>query len=347
MDENGKNDIEVTKLLEIFCSYKAWELDNDLFRDIHLFLQDLYKILSFSVYSFPKNIDSTDKTAFDLSRDVWNKNKNSFNKEIIKQLINDYKNIMIDEVKHLTQEKNNYYSFFIGENERQNFIGIFSAKRQIEVESSVFKYLMKFNQNAFKSIQKWKLVNQNSRLAHIDDVTGLYNQRKLQKDLDTQIEIYKKCGEGFAILFMDVDHFKEVNDGHGHLIGSRLLAKLAIILKQVLRESDLVYRYGGDEFVMIVPNANTEDGRVIGERLLTGIINSVFTIHEHKEFKISVSIGIASYPHDAKTRDDVLGIADQMMYYAKARGRGRVCYAGDLISDIVSKGSKNVDSSSK
>ncbi len=343
MIANSKTEYNLIKFLEFFSQYRAWEIDSEFFEDIDRFFKDVFFSQSLLVLSYPLKEIVPDKKISDLSRIIWKRNDNDV-KHIgsrMYTILNSYKAPEVSREKLLkyegtekSMEALNLYSLYLGDNERQRFVIIFSCSEQINCEDTLVVYFLKFIKNAFASIQKWKLVDQNSRLANIDDVTGLFNQRKLQKDLDLAIDRYNATGSGFAILFMDVDHFKEVNDGHGHLIGSRLLSDLAIILKKILRESDLVYRYGGDEFVMIVPSASVKEGKIIGDRLLAGIVNNVFKIHDHKEFKISVSIGIANYPDDAKTKEDVLTIADQMMYYAKARGRGRVCYAGDLVDKV-------------
>jgi diguanylate cyclase (GGDEF)-like protein len=171
-------------------------------------------------------------------------------------------------------------------------------------------------------------------LIYIDDVTGLYNQRKLQKDLDYCINRNKEYGESFIVFFIDVDHFKNVNDGHGHLIGTKLLLELGVILRQTLRESDLIYRYGGDEFVVLVPKANTLEGKMIGERLLSEIKNNEFLkgYDGPHPFRLFVSIGISTFPQDAKTRQEILSMADQMMYQAKRFGRGQVCMTSEFFN---------------
>jgi len=339
--ESKRSKYDLIKLLNFFSQYRAWEIDSELFEDVNKFLFELFKAKALLVISYPYKDLGASKKSSDVSRVIWKKNEADIKifggqlAEIINsyQLLETPKDILVGRKRIVVESDvpENLYSLYLGDNDRQRFLITFACEQEIICQDILVEYFIKFIKNAFESIQKWKLVDQNSRLANIDDVTGLYNQRKLQKDLETAIDRYNASGSGFAILFLDIDHFKDVNDGHGHLVGSRLLADLAVILKRILRESDLIYRYGGDEFVIIVPSATTVDGKIIGDRLLAGIIDNVFKVHDHKEFRISVSIGVANYPDDAKTKEDVLTIADQMMYYAKARGRGRVCYAGDLL----------------
>lgn len=216
----------------------------------------------------------------------------------------------------------------------------------------VYQYLCEFMERSFKMIHKWQEVGKLESLVHIDDVTGLFNQRKLIRDVKLAVENYKHRKEQFVVLFIDVDHFKAVNDGHGHLVGTQVLADVAGILMGLMRDSDLCYRYGGDEFVMLIPDASSQNGKMIGERILRTIKNHVFEIDKalltreqrslYKDgplqFEISVSIGVAGFPADAKTEHEILAIADKMMYQAKQSGRGQVCFAGEIFNESLKEG---------
>ena len=145
------------------------------------------------------------------------------------------------------------------------------------------------------------------------------------------------------MFFIDVDHFKQVNDGHGHLVGTQLLTELAKLLKNDLRATDYVYRYGGDEYVAIVTDVDDEMASMVGKRVLNNIKNNVFLIDdmgEEKEFSLSVSIGIAGFPDDASSYKEILSLADRMMYEAKSGGRGNVCQAREYFSSDDKKVAK-------
>ncbi|MBF0362272.1 MAG: GGDEF domain-containing protein [Oligoflexia bacterium] len=187
-------------------------------------------------------------------------------------------------------------------------------------------------------------------LTHIDDVTGLFNQRKLYLDLDIHIKRYQEINEIFSILFIDIDHFKYVNDNFGHLVGSSILVEISKIFKKLIRESDLMYRYGGDEFVIILPNVGFDLAYKVASRILRAVGKNKFkTIptNGHSSsivpkqsvaqelINLTVSIGIAEYPRDAKTREDIIDFADRMMYQAKGNGRSQVYYTNQSITSRV------------
>mgnify|MGYP002622923621 CR=1 FL=1 len=164
-------------------------------------------------------------------------------------------------------------------------------------------------------------------MAHIDDVTGLFNQRKLYKDLESLMKSADKNSSSFCVLFIDVDHFKKINDKYGHIIGSEVLSQLAVLFKDSIRQTDYFYRYGGDEFVILLAETKAENAQIVAERLLAHIKSKSFEVVEEKPCKLSVSIGIAEYPLDAQTVKDIISIADNMMYNSKRAGRGKVISA--------------------
>lgn len=171
-------------------------------------------------------------------------------------------------------------------------------------------------------------------LATTDEVTGLYNQRKLSQDLENAIKEHEKHDKTFSIMFIDVDHFKSVNDNYGHLVGSQLLQDIGEVLSLILRSSDHIYRYGGDEFVVIMPHVDMETVHQIAQRVLEKIKRKDFKISTGETYKLSVSIGIAEYPTDAKSAMEIVKFADEMMYMSKRSGRGKVFHVNEV---------KNVD----
>jgi diguanylate cyclase (GGDEF)-like protein len=176
-----------------------------------------------------------------------------------------------------------------------------------------------------------KLKEQNLQvLATTDEITGLYNQRKLSEDLESTIAKHEEEDETFSIMFIDVDHFKSVNDNYGHVVGSKLLQEIGDVLSLILRASDHIYRYGGDEFVVIMPTVDIETVHEIGARVLSKIKNKVFRINDNETYKLSVSIGIAEYPTDAKSAVEIIRFADEMMYMSKRSGRGKVFHVKEV-----------------
>jgi len=227
-------------------------------------------------------------------------------------------------------------AIYCGEGEHQRFICVFTVKNRDSIPKEQIPFLVEFCLSSCGHSTRLKKLREENALVDVDDVTGLFNSRRLGKDVAEAIERYKQTGETFAILFVDIDHFKRVNDGHGHLIGTKLLSDMARVLKFVLRKTDYLYRYGGDEFVIIVRGENTENAKMVGERALKTVKEKIFgggfENERSTKFRLSVSIGIASYPEDASSSEEVMALADQMMYQAKSEGRGKVCLAKSLFN---------------
>lgn len=169
-------------------------------------------------------------------------------------------------------------------------------------------------------------------LSLTDEITGLFNQRKLTEDLDFYIAKYQHDKVGFSLLFVDIDYFKNVNDQYGHVVGSQLLIDMAKVLKTQLRSSDLVYRYGGDEFIVLLPRTEVEITKKIALRISEAVKEAEFNIDAEKKYKLSLSIGVASFPEDATTAKAVIDFADKMMYLSKKSGRGKVFHVTEVVA---------------
>lgn len=169
-----------------------------------------------------------------------------------------------------------------------------------------------------------------TKLAMTDEVTGLLNQRKLHEDLEEQIEKHAQAKENFSLMFIDVDHFKTVNDNFGHIVGSQILHDMGVLLTRILRVSDKIYRYGGDEFIVLMPTVDVKTVHDVAERVLKQIKNNQFRIGDAKTHQLTVSIGIAEYPTDAQTATDIIRFADEMMYKSKESGRGKVFHLKEV-----------------
>lgn len=169
-------------------------------------------------------------------------------------------------------------------------------------------------------------------LSLTDEITGLFNQRKLVEDLDLYISRYQHDRNGFALLFVDIDYFKNVNDQFGHVVGSQLLIDMAKVVKGQLRSTDLVYRYGGDEFIVLLPRATVEESKMIALRISEAVKAAEFDIDREKKYRLSLSVGIAAYPDDADTAKSIIEFADKMMYLSKKNGRGKVFHVSEVVA---------------
>lgn len=160
-----------------------------------------------------------------------------------------------------------------------------------------------------------------------DDTTDLYNVRHLNFVLETEIYRSKRYQYEFSLLFIDLDHFKQVNDTYGHLVGSKLLRELATFLRGSLRLIDYAFRYGGDEFVILLPQTDKESASIVARRLREQLNTTVFIRDEGLNLRVTASIGLATYPGDATTKADMIRMADEAMYHVKNTTRDNIAVA--------------------
>ncbi|MDH5612364.1 MAG: GGDEF domain-containing protein, partial [Gammaproteobacteria bacterium] len=165
--------------------------------------------------------------------------------------------------------------------------------------------------------------NEISRLAYTDAVTQLPNRHRFDQALEAHILHCRRHNEGFALLYLDLDGFKAINDSHGHGTGDAILAEIAQRLKQAVRETDMAYRVGGDEFALLMTGAITPEAAIQVVQNLLSIVAQPIVISEFTYFT-SVSIGIANYPKSATSASALIELADSAMYRAKAKGKN--CY---------------------
>ena len=161
-------------------------------------------------------------------------------------------------------------------------------------------------------------------MLNIDELTGLFNYRYLDITLEREVKRAERHAASLSVLFVDLDFFKNVNDSHGHLVGSRLLGEVGALLKKSVREEDTVIRYGGDEYTLILVETGIQGAMAVAERIRKTIESHVFFAAEGLNIKITASFGCASFPEDARTKTGLLELADQAMYRGKAMGKNRV-----------------------
>jgi len=154
-------------------------------------------------------------------------------------------------------------------------------------------------------------------LIYIDDLTGLHNYRYLQVILDQEIRRAERYGLELSLIFMDLDHFKTVNDTQGHLAGSRVLKEVADLLRKCVREVDLVFRYGGDEFTALLVETSSAGSAVVSERIRKAIENHAFLADTPNPVHLTATVGHAVYPGNAVTKQALIDLADQAMYHGK------------------------------
>ena len=176
------------------------------------------------------------------------------------------------------------------------------------------------------AIDNARAVERIQELTITDDCTGLYNVRHLYRILEEYADPATRSSAPFSLIFIDIDHFKSVNDRHGHLVGSHILKEVGQTLRAGLRRQDIVFRYGGDEFVILLPGAGKRAAQNVAERILKNMRERRFG--NVLSLEIRASLGVATWPEDGSTVHEIIRSADTMMYLVKGTTRDNVAIAG-------------------
>jgi diguanylate cyclase (GGDEF)-like protein len=203
----------------------------------------------------------------------------------------------------------------------------------INVETTVFgghqlMLLQAMADYAAIAIDNARAVEKIQELTITDDCTGLYNARHLYDSVEAEVNRSARFGYQFSVIFLDLDHFKLVNDNWGHLIGSRLLAEIGGTIKNHLRLIDYAFRYGGDEFVVLLPQTDKDAAHVVARRLRDLMRTTHFHLGENIDLNVRASLGVATFPEDANNAHDLIRQADEMMYTVKNTTRDNIAICG-------------------
>ncbi len=182
-----------------------------------------------------------------------------------------------------------------------------------------------------RTAQVESLLGHMEALARQDGLTGLPNRRYLMERLDQEIHRSGRSGTPLSLIMLDVDHFKAVNDTHGHLTGDEVLIMLADLVRQHLRNSDVCGRYGGEEFCVVLPDTPLEGARLLADRLRVEVASRTLRDLDGKSLSVTVSLGVAQMAW-GQTRTELLDQADQALYQAKQAGRNRVVVADSIVA---------------
>ena len=173
------------------------------------------------------------------------------------------------------------------------------------------------------AIENVKLYQKAKETSILDDVSSLYNFRYFHQALDRELKMAVRHKSSLSLLFIDLDKFKQVNDNLGHICGSKVLREIGFLLRAAIRETDLAARYGGDEFVIILPDTDFEHASRLGERIRRLVLRTPFLRDERLDVRVGASIGVATYPTEAPTKDELIRVADERMYADKESNRGK------------------------
>jgi len=196
------------------------------------------------------------------------------------------------------------------------------SRRQIQLLEKVALQIAAPVENA----QLYTQLEQKSRL---DGLTGLFSRRHFEERLKDEISRHSRYGDAFSIFMLDLDNFKAYNDAYGHPAGDILLNQVGRIIESSVRSADQPFRYGGDEFVVILPQTAMDDAYVVAERVREHIAREM----EKRAITVTCSIGLASYPTDGVVSDELVGVTDTALYHAKRTGGNRIFLSSKILSE--------------
>jgi two-component system cell cycle response regulator len=195
-----------------------------------------------------------------------------------------------------------------------------------------------FAVQAAVAIENVQLHAEAERLSVTDPLTGAWNYRYFSRRFEQEIERSRRFGRVLALLMLDIDHFKLVNDRFGHQRGDEVLVEFASRVTGSVRDIDTFARYGGEEFVLILPETNLEGGLAVAEKLRRGTDKTPFCGEgDDHGVRLTVSIGVACFPEHATQPEELLRAADEALYEAKLQGRDRVVTAGPRLLPLTAR----------
>ena len=221
--------------------------------------------------------------------------------------------------------KEAFLIFIRNKGELQGLVALFNdpGKPLPEFPSKKKNILFLLDQ-ATRAFDNVATYSQAKDMLFIDDLSGLFNHRYLEVALERELKRAERYASHLAILFLDIDYFKVVNDTHGHLVGSRVLKEMGALLKKSVREVDVVIRYGGDEYTVILVETGFEIAGIVAERIRGLVASHVFLASEGFNIRLTCSIGFSCCPDDTMSKQELLEMADQAMYAGKSSGKNCV-----------------------
>ena len=185
-----------------------------------------------------------------------------------------------------------------------------------------------FGTHIASALQNARLHAQINELAIRDSLTGVYNRHHLEERMRFSYDLSRRYGRELSVLMVDIDHFKNINDTYGHQAGDAVLRTVALILKNRLRSTDIIGRYGGEEFLAVLQETGPAGAEIVSQDLVRIVASTRFDIGGGETVGLTISVGYAAFPSDAVTIDNLIAIADKGLYQAKHQGRNQVGYAG-------------------
>ena len=198
------------------------------------------------------------------------------------------------------------------------------STREPKLAPGIWRAMRVLLEPAAVALDNALLLKRVEELSVTDDLTQLYNSRYMNSVLRRETKRASRNGRPLSLLFIDLDGFEGVNDAHGHLYGSRALVEAAFVIRGSARETDVVARFGGDEFALVLPDTGGEGAFAVGERIRERIAAHVFLVADGLGMRLTCSVGVATLPDAAGTADELIQAADKAMYAIKASGKNGI-----------------------
>ncbi len=234
---------------------------------------------------------------------------------------------------------------------KENQENLASTVKRLEVAFQEANEANLATQKSMKELQDANKIigQQNVQLANMatrDGLTGLFNHRHFQEILEKRFALAKRHDNDLCLLIIDLDYFKDVNDTFGHAFGDFVLKEFAELLRNEMRDTDIVARYGGEEFTVLLPNTDMNGGRVLGQKIREKAANHLYEDSSHSK-RITISIGgVSIKSQNPQSENDMIKFADLALYQAKAQGRNQMIMYSRIAKagrEIVTRGDKSVD----
>ncbi len=221
---------------------------------------------------------------------------------------------------------------------------IITSKKPNAYSQRHIKLLEQLTSQIAMPLENTLLYAKAEKKARVDELTGLLNRRSLDEMIDNEISRHSRYGGVFSLAILDMDSFKVYNDSYGHPAGDRLLRQVGNVIKSTIRNADRAFRYGGDEFAILLPQTTIDDGIQVAERVRKAIAEGV----NSGDVPVTISIGLASWPDDGISHTDIIAAADVTLYRAKRSGGNQSCRASGALlplqlTEVSSDSANNID----
>ncbi|MCJ7772913.1 MAG: sensor domain-containing diguanylate cyclase [Desulfobacterales bacterium] len=315
----------------------------DMNEVISLIMKNMTKLFELENWSLLLVDDASGELYFEVAIDHENKNINGlrFKSEegVAGWVLKEKKTLIIDDVSRddrFTGHIDKLTSFktksiiavpLIFRNKTIGVLELVNCKEPKKIKGAKLKLLTLLADFAAIAISNSKHYQYINQLTITDDLTGLNNSRHLHYILDEEISRCLKEKKPLTLIFIDIDHLKKINDAHGHLAGSEVISEFGQVIKSILRSGDFGARYGGDEFVVILPETSKAETMEIASLLRQNINKKHFLGSMGIDLHLTASFGVATFPDDADSKDAIIKIADDMMYKVKNSTRNAIASA--------------------